>query len=199
MIIGWISYVLIFSSFYQDMILYVDSNARYLIQFIFISNFYLPELLVYTFIYFLLMLASLFLLFFFYFKNKKEREFNKKKKYILLFFFSIIVVTSIFLLFTIAWPYFLCILIASFTVVYITYAITKYLYEEQTEVYQDGDCVKELGSFNTIEEAQKYGQEFSRYWMPYFKERGFYITELSEKEEDGTYKIALYIKATAKR
>lgn len=198
MIISWISYLLIFAPFYQEMVFYVDKSARYLVQLIFISSFYLPELLVYTFIYFLLMLSSLFLLFFFYFKNKKEREFTKKKKYMVIFFFAIIVIPSIYLLCTIAWPYFLFILIASLTVVYITYAITKYLFEEQTEQYQAGDCIKELGSFKTIEEAQKYGEEFSKYWRNYFKERGFYITEISEKEEGGTYKIALYIKETDK-
>jgi len=197
-IISWISYLLTFAPFYQEMVFYVDKSARYLVQLIFISSFYLPELLVYTFIYFLLMLTSLFLLFFFYFKNKKEKEFDKKKKYVVLFFVLIIIIPTIFLLRTIAWPYFLLVLITSLTVVYITYAITKYLYEEQAELYKDGDCVKELGSFRSIEEAHEYGQEFSKYWKSYFEEKGYSITELSEKEENGTYKIALYIKAADK-
>lgn len=180
------------------MIYWVNKDARYLVQLVFISNFYLPELLAYTFIYFMLMVMSLYLLFFFYFKNKKENDVEGKTIAIIVISIIAILVASIALLMTVFWPYALFSFIASFTVVYSTYAITKHLYEESPVNYKDNECVKEESSFKTNEEAQKYLNEFSEYWAPYFKDRGFYLAEQIDQAEDGTYRIAIYIKKTKK-
>ncbi|WP_375179647.1 hypothetical protein [Enterococcus rotai] len=190
LIIGWIIYIVSFWKFYQDMYFWVDKGVRYVVQLLFISSFYLTEIMVYTTFYFLLLLASLFLLLFFFLKNIKEDSVGKGMLGTFFGFGAIPLFCSITLLVTLCWPYFLAILIASFVVVYITYVITKYLYEDNQEHYTNGECIKEEGPFSQLEEAEKYSTDFITYWAPHFMKQSFtLVSDISQKEEGYLVKI----------
>ncbi|EOH92903.1 hypothetical protein UAW_02944 [Enterococcus haemoperoxidus ATCC BAA-382] len=190
-IIAWFVYLVFFWNFYHEMYFWVDKDVRYVVQLIFISSFYLTEIMIVTTCYFLLLLSSLFLLFFFFFKNIKEVSFGKSTLVTMICFGIVPLCCSISLLVTLCWPYFLAMLIASFAIVYITYAITKYLYEDNQERYTDKECIKEAGPFSQREEAETYSNEFISYWMPYFKKQSF--TLVSEiKHKDKGYLVEIY-------
>ena len=190
-IISWLVYSVFFWKFYHEMYFWVDKNVRYVVQLIFISSFYLTEIMVYTLLYFLLLMISFFLLFFFFFKNIKEVSFGKRTLVTMIGFGLVPLGCSISLLSTLCWPYFLAILITSFVIVYITYAITKYLYEDNQERYTDNECIKEAGPFAQLEEAETYSNEFIAYWTPYFKKQSFKLVHEIKHQDEG-YLVGIY-------
>ncbi|MGM0218053.1 hypothetical protein [Enterococcus sp. AZ126] len=196
LVISWLIYLIFFWNFYHEMYFWVGKDVRYVVQLIFISSFYLTEIMVFTTLYFLLLLASLFLLLFFFFKNIKEFSFGKGALVTIIGFGTIPLLSSISLLATLCWPYFLVMLIASFVIVYITYAITKYLYEDNQEQYTDNECIKEAGPFSQQEEAERYSNEFIAYWAPYFIKRSFNLVSEIKQEDEG-YLVEIYTEANS--
>ncbi|MGM0218063.1 hypothetical protein [Enterococcus sp. AZ126] len=191
LIFSWLIYLISFWHFYQEMSFWVDKGVRYIVQLIFISSFYLTEVMVYTSIYFLLLLSSLFLSFFYFFENKKEGEI-RKITWVMIFGFGFITfLCSCVLFITLCWPYFLAIFIASFVILFITYAITKYLYEDNQDRYIDNECIKKAGPFTQLEEAETYSNEFISYWAPYFIKHSFRLVYEIKHRDEG-YLVEIY-------
>ncbi|WP_086331249.1 hypothetical protein [Candidatus Enterococcus mansonii] len=198
LLIGWITNFILFSRFYEDAVFYVDKDARFIIQLLFIANYYLGDLLNYLFAAFLLMSLNLLLILMFYIKNKKEGNDAKKTNYSIIAFLAIIGVNSAMLLRTIVWPLFLLLFIASLTLVYIIYVITNYLYEEKDETYEENERLKIEGPFQSREEAEKYSKEFLLHWTDYFAKKGYRLVESLNSDEQNEWYVEITIQSINK-
>ncbi|EOI00806.1 hypothetical protein UAW_00073 [Enterococcus haemoperoxidus ATCC BAA-382] len=177
LLIGWITNTLLFSRFYEEAIFYVDKKDKYIIQLLFLVNYYLDDLLKYLFVAFLLMTLNLFLILRFYIKNRREVTKRKEMQYSMIVFLVLIGFNIIALLTTIVWPLFLLLFIVSMTIVYIIYVITKYLYEEKDERYEENELVKVGGPFQTKEAAERYANEFLAHWKNHFAKNGYILVD----------------------
>ncbi|WP_034860083.1 hypothetical protein [Enterococcus caccae] len=193
LLIGWITNFMFFSKFYEEAIFYVDKNARFMIQLLFIVTYYFDELLKYLFVVFLLMTLNLFLLMTFYIKNRRETNSQREMNVSILVFLLIIAINGIALLTTIIWPLFLLLFIAALTIVYIIYVITKYLYEEKEEFYEENELVKSEGPFPTKEAAEKYAEEFLAHWTDYFSKNGYTLTEFTKYDEKNEWHVEIIV------
>ncbi|OTN83841.1 hypothetical protein A5819_003660 [Enterococcus sp. 7E2_DIV0204] len=186
LLIGWITNAVLFSRFYEEAIFYVDKRDKFIIQLLFMVNYYLDDLLKYLFVAFLLMTLNLFLILMFYIKNRQEVIKRKEMLYSIIVFLVLIGINVIALLTTIVWPLFLLLFIVSMTIVYIISVITKYLYEEKDERYEENEIVKVEGPFQTKEAAEEYVNEFLDHWTEYFVGKGYIL--ISEMAFDDEYK-----------
>ena len=116
---------------------------------------------------------------------------KKITQVIIMSFCLITLLCSGALFMTLCWPYFLAIFIASFVIIFITYAITKYLYEDNQERYTDNECIKEAGPFKQLDEAETYSNEFIAYWTPYFIKHSFRLVHEIKHQDEG-YLVEIY-------
>ncbi|WP_430603205.1 hypothetical protein IGJ02_000566 [Enterococcus sp. DIV0724b] len=195
LLIGWITNFVFFSRFYEEAIFYVDKNAKLIIQLLFVVNYYLEDLLKYLFVAFLLMTLNLFLILIFYIKNKQEVTKQKEMNYSMIAFLVLLVVNVIALMTTIIWPLFLLLFIVSMTIVYIIYVITKYLYEEKDDRYEENETVKVEGPFQTKEAAEKYSKEFLAHWTDYFTKKGYNLVEYIECDASNEWHVEIIVQS----
>nr|MBO1354333.1 hypothetical protein [Enterococcus sp. DIV0212c] len=195
LLIGWVVNFILFSKFYEEAFFYVDKKANFIVQLLFMVNFYLEDILKYLFITFLLMTLNLFLILMFYIKNKKELTDSKKMTYSLIVFLVILGINGVAMLKTIVWPLFLLLFIASLTIVFIIYVITKYLYEEKDEFYEENEVVKKQGSFQTKEEAEQYAKDFITHWLEYFEKKGYTLMDSITEGEENEWYVEVIVQA----
>ena len=98
---------------------------------------------------------------------------QKEITFSMIFFLVIIGINDLALLKTIVWPLFLLLFITSLTIVYIIYVITKYLYEDHDESYEENERIKEAGPFQTKEMAETYSEEILAHWTEEFEKKGY--------------------------
>lgn len=195
LLIGWITNAVLFSRFYEEAIFYVDKRDKFIIQLLFMVNYYLDELLKYLFVAFLLMTLNLFLILMFYIKNRREVIKRKEMLYSIIVFLVLIGINVIALLTTIVWPLFLLLFIVSMTIVYIIYVITKYLYEEKDERYEENEIVKVEGPFQTKEAAEKYANEFLAHWMDHFAKKGYILMDNLTCHEENKWHVEFIVQS----
>ncbi|MBO0474051.1 hypothetical protein IGL98_000613 [Enterococcus sp. DIV0840] len=195
LLIGWITNFILFSRFYEEAVFYVDKNAKFIIQLLFMVNYYLDDLLKYLFVAFLLMTLNLFLILMFYIKNKQEISKTKEMNYSMILFLVLIGINVIALLTTIIWPLFLILFIVSMTIVYIIYVVTNYLYEEKDERYEENETVKLEGPFQTKEAAEKYSKEFLAHWADYFSKKGYRLAEFVKCDANNEWHVEIIVQS----
>lgn len=195
LLMGWITNFILFSRFYENIVFYVDRKARFIIQLLFTVNYYLGDLLKYLFVSFLLMTLNLLLILMFHIKNKREGNELKAVRYSIIVFLAIIGINCVMLLRTIVWPLFLLLFIFSLTIVYITYVITNYLYEEKDEFYEENERLKVEGPFQSKEAAEKYIKEFLAHWADYFTKKGYCLVESISCDEKNEWYIEITIQS----
>lgn len=195
LLVGWITNFILFTRFYEGAMFYVDKNAKFIIQLLFIVNYYLSDVLTYLFVAFLLMTLNLFLLLMFYTKNKREGIKQKERTYSMIVFLAIIGISAITLLITIIWPLFLLLFIVSLTIVYIIYVITKSLYEEKDESYEENEMVKVEGPFQTREAAEEYTKEFLAHWTDYFANKGHKLAGSIKCDEKNEWYVEIIVQS----
>lgn len=195
LLIGWITNFVLFSRFYEEALFYVDKNAKFIIQLLFMVNYYLDDLLKYLFVAFLLMTINLFLVLMFYIKNKQEVTKQKEMTYSMVGFLVLIVMNVIALMTTIIWPLFLLLFIVSMTIVYIIYVITNYLYEEKEEQYEENETVKIEGPFQTKEAAEKYTEEFLAHWTDHFSKKNYNLVECIKSDATNEWHVEIIVQS----
>ncbi|MBO0439838.1 hypothetical protein [Candidatus Enterococcus ikei] len=195
LLIGWITNFVFFSRFYEEAVFYVDKNAKFIIQLLFMVNYYLDDLLKYLFVVFLLMTLNLFLILMFYIKNKQEVNKQKEMNYSMIVFLVLLIINVITLMTTIIWPLFLLLFIVSMTIVYIIYVITNYLYEEQDELYEENETVKLEGPFQTKEAAEKYSKEFLAHWTDSFTKKGYSLVEFIKSDANNEWHVEIIVQS----
>ncbi|OJG22689.1 hypothetical protein RU98_GL001963 [Enterococcus caccae] len=195
LLIGWVTNFILFSTFYKEAMFYVDKEAKFIIQLLFVVNYYLSDVLTYLFVAFLLMTFNLFLLLMFYIKNKREGIKQKEMTYSTIMFLTIIGLNAIALLMTILWPLFLLLFIISLTIVYIIYVITKSLYEEKDETYEENELVKIEGPFQTKEAAEEYTKEFLAHWTDHFAKKEHRLVAFTNCDEKNEWHVEIIVQA----
>ncbi|MGX7243616.1 hypothetical protein ACWOC1_02065 [Enterococcus quebecensis] len=170
---GWGINFMFFSKFYEHAVFYIDKKDKFIIQLLFLMNYYLQDILKYLLIGFVLMTLNVLLVLMFYIQNKRGDIKKKEMNGSMIAFLLGIIVNGIALMRTIIWPLFLVLFIASLTIVYIIYVITTYLYEDKDEFYEDNEQVKIEAHFQTKEDAEKYAKEFMAHWNDYFEKKGY--------------------------
>ncbi|WP_207695811.1 hypothetical protein DOK67_0001475 [Enterococcus sp. DIV0212c] len=195
LLIGWFTNAVFFSMFYEKAVFYVDKNAKFIIQVLFMMNYYLEDVLKHLFVAFVLMTLNLFLILMFYVKNKREVIKQKEMSYSIVLFLMIIVVGGTALLRTILWPLFLLLFITSLTIVYIIYVITNYLYEEKDEAYEENELVKIEGPFQTKEAAEKYSKEFLAHWTDNFAKKGYSLVEYIKCDANNEWHVEIIVQS----
>ncbi|EOH96812.1 hypothetical protein UAW_01770 [Enterococcus haemoperoxidus ATCC BAA-382] len=195
LLIGWITNFILFSRFYEGAVFYVDKNAKFIVQLLFLMNYYLSDVLTYLFIAFLLMTFNLFLLLMFYTKNKREGIKQTESTYSMIVFLAIIGISAITLLMTIIWPLFLLLFIVSLTIVYVIYVITKSLYEEKDESYEENEVVKVEGPFQTKEAAEEYTKEFTEHWTNHFTKKGLSLVAFIKCDEKDEWYVEIVVQS----
>lgn len=195
LLIGWLTNFVLFSKFYEAAIFYVDKNAKFMIQLLFMVNYYLDDLLKYLFVAFLLMTLNLFLMLMFYIKNQREAIKQKEMNYSMVGFLLIIGINVIALMKTILWPLFLLLFIVSLTIVYIIYVITTYLYEEKDEQYEENEIVKLEGPFQTKEAAESYTKEFLAHWTDHFAKKDYRLMERINQDEKNGWHVEIIVQS----
>lgn len=195
LVIGWITNFILFSRFYEEAVFYVDKKAKFIIQLLFMVNYYLDDLLKFLFVSFLLMTLNLFLILMFYIKNKRSVTKQKEITYALILFLVIIGINGITLLKTIVWPLFLLIFITSLTIVYIIYVITNYLYEEKDESYEENEQIKAAGPFQTKEMAETYSEEFLAHWANEFEKKGYCLVNNINNDSKNEWYVEITVRS----
>lgn len=195
LLVGWVVNFVFFWKFYEQAVFYVDKEAKFIVQLLFISTYYLSDVLIYLFSSFLLMTLNMLLLLILHSKDKRSSVKSKQAKILLNFSSLIIVVNLILLLRTIVWPLFLLMFIASVTIVYIVYAVTKYLYEEQEESYEENELIKEMGSFETKEAADEYSDHFLAYWSKEFEKKGYCLISTVKNNPENGWHVEIIVQS----
>ena len=195
LLVGWITNFILFSRFYEGAMFYVDKNAKFIIQLLFIVNYYLRDVLTYLFVSFLLMTFNLFLLLMFYTKNKREGVKQKERIYAIIVCLAIIGINALTLALTILWPLFCLLFVLSLTIIYIIYVITKSLYEEKNEGYEEGELVKVEGPFETKATAEAYTEEFLTHWTDYFAKKGYTLVSFIKHDEENEWYVEIIIQS----
>lgn len=195
LVIGWVTNFILFSRFYEEAVFYVDKKAKFIIQLLFMVNYYLDDLLKFLFVSFLLMTLNLFLILMFYIKNQRSVMKQKAITYSIILFLAIIGINGIALLKTIVWPLFLLIFITSLTIVYIIYVITKYLHEEKDESYEENERIKVAGPFQTKEMAETYSEEFLAHWAKEFEKKGYCLINNINNDSKNEWHVEITVKS----
>ncbi|GGD00599.1 hypothetical protein [Enterococcus wangshanyuanii] len=192
-LISWVVYLGLFLQLYKEAIFYVDSNAAFIIQLLFLVEYYFSSLFTYFIIGFLLITSNLYVLLFFHIKSKQNREFNLIR-YSLIIFLVIFLISVGILLQTKLWPIFLLLVVLAATIVFITYALTKHQ-EDEVADYGVNEIVKELGPFSTEEIAMENTNNFFDYWQKHFEKTNYVLAYDMHKNNDSEYSVEIYVKS----
>lgn len=192
-LVGWLIYFVLFFQLYQEASFYVDQGAKYIIQLLFLMEYYFSNLFMYFIIGFLLLVANLYSILFYSIKMKQEKKIIQPKLPIQVSIGLYILCVGGLLL-TKLWVIFLLLIILAVTIVYITYAMTKSQKDGDT-IYEENEVVKQLGSFSTAEEAQSRAQEFVVYWQEEFQENGYTLASDIYNEKNNEYTVDIYVKS----
>ncbi|WP_086314463.1 hypothetical protein A5821_002034 [Enterococcus sp. 7F3_DIV0205] len=195
-LISWLIYFVLFFQLYQEASFYVDQGAKYIIQLLFLVEYYFNSLFIYFIMSFLLLVANLYSILLYSIKMKQEKK-KIQFKFSMQVFMGLYILCAGALLLTKLWVLFLLLIILAVTVVYITYAMTKSQKDNDT-VYEENEVVKQLGSFSTAEEAQSRAQEFATYWQEEFQENGYTLVSDIYNEKENEYTVDIYVKSIEK-
>ncbi|MBO0473080.1 hypothetical protein JZO86_05120 [Enterococcus ureasiticus] len=192
LIISYVVYLLFFFYFYKEAVFYVDKSASIMIQLLFLTNFYLKEILINLVIAFLLFAIQLLFLIHLYSMMKSDSK--VKSDFIWLFIVAILIfcIYSLGLLLNKMGILFLVIFIFSAAAAYATYVIVK-LGKDKELMIQEENLLEIDGPFNTENEALHKFEEFSKNWVG--SELLSYVIECEHNEE---YYITIYIEMAQK-
>lgn len=194
-ICSWYVYYVFFCKFYNEAFFYVEKKAKLIIQLLFMTTYYSTEVLIYSTIAFMLMTLNLLLFLLFFIQNKQKNTVQKQTKAVLIVFLLMFSVIQVKLLSTILWPIFLILVILSLTVIYIIFAVTKYLYEENEIEYEENEPLKVAGPFENLEEANDFSKEFLLYWQDYFSKKNLKLEYSINQGEQNKYFVDFNIKS----
>ncbi|MBO0475381.1 hypothetical protein IGL98_003269 [Enterococcus sp. DIV0840] len=190
--IAWSAYFLLFSNFYKEAAFYTDKNANIILQVLFLTTYHLDEILLYLALAFVLLTIHQLIVLYFFIKEQKNLDVKNKNQLIIVGYLLLLVSCVIGLLYNLLWPLFLLVVIFSGTAVYTIHAITKYLYEDDQNMYLHNENIKMEGPFATEEEVQNFINEFNKYWESYFYKKGFEIHSKVELDDSNGYFVYLY-------
>ncbi|WP_207694495.1 hypothetical protein DOK67_0000250 [Enterococcus sp. DIV0212c] len=192
LIISYVIYLMFFLYFYKEAVFYVDDRASMMTQILFLTTFYLREILIYLFVAFLLI--TLQLLFFVYLYSMMKSNSTVKSDFNWLLIVSILTFSSysLGLFLTKIGILFLIIFIFSVSIAYATYVIVK-LGKEKELMIQEENILEIDGPFNTENEVLYKFEEFSENWSG--PEKLSYMIECENREE---YYITIYIETDQK-
>ncbi len=191
-LISWLIYFLFFFQLYQEASFYVESGAKYIIQLLFLMEYYFSSLFMYFIIGFLLLVANLYSILLYSIKMKQEKK-TMQLKLPKQVFIGLYILCAGGLLLTKLWVIFLLLIILAATIVYITYAMTKS--QKDNDIYEENEVVKQMGPFSTAEEAQNRAREFVTYWQEEFKENGYTLASDIYNEKENEYTVDIYVKS----
>lgn len=187
---GWLIYFVSFVFNYQEAIFYVDKNAPYIVQLVFLMTYFLDGILIAIFVSFLLVTLHIFLIVFLLLKRSRR---TKSDAVILTFTIGSFLFFSICLVLNLLWPVFVLVLIFSMTSVYITYVLSKQFYGKELFTTEPEGIVESAGPFVSEEEVHTYFISFCRYWEPYYNEQGFELFQVVRKESSEKYYLDITI------
>lgn len=191
LMIAWSIYFSFFLSFYKEASFYVDKNEKIVVQLLFIMTYYLYESLLFLVCALILMTVHQLIMLYFFIKGRKELSSNRQVTFWML---TILLAGCVIgLLDNLMWPLFILVMIFSSTIVYITYAITKYIYEDDQTLYLHNEQIKTMGPYQSREEARIAADEFIEYWSDYFSEKGFELLSSLEQGTEGKYTVEIYL------
>ena len=190
--IAWLIYFLFFNNFYKEASFYIDKKASIIVQLLFVTSYYLDEILIYIALAFVLMTIHQLMMVYFLIDERKNLSINKKVQPIIWVFLITFIICLIGLISNLIWPLFILTFIFSSTVVYIIYVTSKYMYEDNQNLYENNENIKLEGPFQTKEAAESYVNEFDSYWKDYFIKKGFLIHSNIELDDNNNYFVYLY-------
>lgn len=191
-LIGWAIYFFFFFQVYNEAVFYVDKEASYIIQLLFLMEYYFGGLFIFFVIGFLLLIANLYNILLYSIRMNQTKKITQPRLPILVFIIFYIL-CAVGLLVTKLWIIFLLLIVLAITIVYITYAMTKS--QKDNEIYEENEVVKQFGPFSTTEEAKNRAQEFVSYWQEEFKENGYTLISDIYSEKANEYTVDICVKS----
>lgn len=195
-LISWGMYLYFFYFFYHESIFFVDESARFTIQLLFVTTYYLKSILLYLVLALTLMTVNLVIILLIVNQNKRKPVCSNVVFVVISLLGAGGVIVG--LLRTLLWPYFVIIMIFSFTIVYVIHVLTLPKYEWKKERYVHQEVIKVTGPFRTKEETDQYVNDFFDYWMPYFNEQELKLTHQVKCDEHNEFYVTILVDSSQK-